>query len=186
DVARGAEPLGDVERLGLLQVEREASLALVVLVEVAAPVRVHLEVGERGEHARHADAGGGLDADHLGAQVRELQRAVRASPHPGEVGDANAGEGRAGHATPSRASASTSRPSGARTSRVCCPSIGAGMRSSHGVALMRYGAPGMVTGPASGCARVAKKPRARRWSDARRSPMVETGANGTRRACALA
>ena len=39
DVARGAQPPGHGHRLGALEIERDALLALIVLVEVAAPVR---------------------------------------------------------------------------------------------------------------------------------------------------
>src|SRR5262249_14378724 len=133
DVARGAETLRNRERLGLLHVEREALLALVVLVEVAAPVRSHLEVRERRQHARDADARRRLDAHDLGAEMRELERAVRAGPHPGEVGDADAVERSALHAVAS----ATSMPSGPRISWLCWPNVGAGRRISQGVALKR-------------------------------------------------
>src|SRR5207244_3240861 len=77
--------------LGPLQIERDALLALVVLVEVAAAVRTGLEVGERRQETRHARAGRGPDADDLGAEMRELEGAEGPGPHPGAVGDADAG-----------------------------------------------------------------------------------------------
>src|SRR5207253_1194993 len=70
DVARRAQTLGGLDRLGPLQIERDALLPLVVLVVVAAAVRAGLELGERRQEARHARAGRGLDADDLGAEVR--------------------------------------------------------------------------------------------------------------------
>src|SRR5262249_22695978 len=153
DVARGAEAARDLDGLGLLEVERDAALPLVVLVEVAALVRAHLELGERRQHARDADAGRRLDADHLGAEVRQLERAERAGPHPGEVGDADAFERTPRHQTiPAAASACASTPISASTSAVCWPRHGAGRRISHGVAEKWYGAPGIVTSPATGCA----------------------------------
>ena len=170
-----------LDGLGALQVERDALLPLVVLVEVAAAVRPRLELGERGQQARDAEAGRALDADHLGAQVRELERAERAGPHPGEVGDAEARERRAAcHLRDPLADQRRGVEAHlGRAPRPCAArGTGPGVRSCHGVALNRYGAPGMVTGPATGWSRVTKKPRALRCGEARRSPMVETGANG--------
>src|SRR5438093_737274 len=48
-VARRAEPARHLDRLGPLQIERDALLALVVLVEVAATVGARLHVGVRGK-----------------------------------------------------------------------------------------------------------------------------------------
>src|SRR5262249_37514081 len=136
------------------------------------------------QKARHAETARRLDPDHVGAQVCQLERTVRTGPHPGEVGDANARERRAtrgAHEVPPIRDAAASTPTSASTSAVCCPSVGAGRRSAHGVAEKRYGAPGMVTRPATGWSMVAKKPRAFKCGEASRSPMVDTGANGTRR-----
>src|SRR5262249_22003407 len=137
DVAARTQVFGYRDALGALQVERDAAFPLVVLVEVAARVGGRLLVaGVRGEQPRHAEARRGLDTDHLGPEVRELQGAERTRPHPGEVGDADSLQRRAaGHwQIPSATSASTSTSTSASTSRVCWPRVGAGERSIHGVA----------------------------------------------------
>ena len=127
DVARAQQPRATASASRMLQVERRGSLSLVVLVEVAAAVRTRLEVGERRQQARDAGASR-LDADHLGAEMRELQRAERARPHPGEVGDPDAGE-RSTH-RPLRVRSTPSHLAGPR--RCAAPSSGAGRAERPG------------------------------------------------------
>ena len=56
DVAHGDDLLRDLGAFGLRDVEEDAALALVVLVEVAGAVGAGLAVGPRRQHAQRADA----------------------------------------------------------------------------------------------------------------------------------
>src|SRR5258708_29362655 len=97
-------------------------------------------VGPRRDYTRDTRTRAGLDTNYFGAEMGELQRAVRSRPYPGEVGDADALERKfyRHQMTPSRwnsPSRAALRPSRApKISPLCCPSAGAGIRISHGVA----------------------------------------------------
>ena len=80
------EAMHQGDRLGMLQVEREAALAGVELAEIGA-----LAVAQRRAQA-HVVALGRFDLQHVGAHVGEQARAVRAGQHDREVEDAEAGE----------------------------------------------------------------------------------------------
>src|SRR5262249_40174520 len=90
DVARADQVASDLDRAMVFQVERQALLSLIVLVEVAGAIDAGLTIRPRWKEPRDADPAQRLDADHLGPEVCELQGTERARPHPGEVGDAYA------------------------------------------------------------------------------------------------
>jgi hypothetical protein len=95
DVGPGGEALGHVEVRGLLQVQRDRPL-----VPVDAQV-VRRDVVAHGRHPRAGVvAGRALDLDHLGAEVGEQHRRVRARQDPGEVRDEQSAEG--SHVPPSQ------------------------------------------------------------------------------------
>jgi len=78
---------------GILQIQRCASLALAVLVDVSGPVRARLTAPERrraGAERVHTQRR--LDADDVGAQVCELQAAHGPCPDPREGDDPHAVE----------------------------------------------------------------------------------------------
>ena len=92
DVRARDEAAREIDSLGCLQIEDDAALPLVELIEIAAAVRSRDAVWPRRQEPRHAWSLQRLDADHFGAEMGELQRRVRSGPDPGEIGDANAGE----------------------------------------------------------------------------------------------
>ena len=77
----------------MLEIQRERFLALIVLIEIAGAIQPQeFAVGPWRKLARDARAGFGLDANHVGAQMRELQRAIRARPHPREIANSDSGK----------------------------------------------------------------------------------------------
>src|SRR5215831_17276485 len=88
DIALRHQLFGDGHSLWLLEVECQAELALIVLVEIAAAIDPCLALGPRRQHARDTGPTRRFDADHLSAEMRELQSAERPGPHPSEVGNA--------------------------------------------------------------------------------------------------
>ena len=86
DVGTVGEPLEEVDRGRVLEVERDVALADVLLGEVGGD---RVPPGER--EAGHV-AFGRLDLDHVGTQVREHAPAVRPGQHPREVEDGDAVE----------------------------------------------------------------------------------------------
>ncbi|MCQ0005677.1 hypothetical protein LUX73_14080 [Actinomadura madurae] len=86
DVAPGREPAHDRLPLGTLDVDGQAALAPVDEVERdrSAP--------RADDAAAHAVPRDRLDLDHLGAEVGEDRRAVRAGERAGDLQDADAGE----------------------------------------------------------------------------------------------
>src|SRR5439155_1631025 len=93
DVAHRDDLLRDLDAVRLRDIELDAPLALVVLVEVPRSVDSRLSVRPRGQHAQRAHPAHRLHANDLGAHVRELHGASWARPDPGEIGDADAFEG---------------------------------------------------------------------------------------------
>src|SRR5258706_11330405 len=79
----------------MLQIEADAPLLLIVLVEVAGAVRTDDVVRERRDRAGDVGTPRALDADDVRTEQRELERRGRSRPHPAEVGDAYALEWRA-------------------------------------------------------------------------------------------
>lgn len=86
DVAVLDHVVGQVDRFALAEVEEDAALALVVLVEVAGATGVGFVVGEgRDQPSDARRTCHRLDADHLGAEVGQILRTERARPHLCEV-----------------------------------------------------------------------------------------------------
>jgi len=69
DVGLRDEPMDDLSRLGLLQVERDRELVAVVALEVGVRNRRHVEPGHRQHAAPRVAADALLDLDHLGAEI---------------------------------------------------------------------------------------------------------------------
>ena len=85
----------DLLGLGMFEIQRQRFFALVVLIEISRAIEPHeFAVGPRRKLAGHARTRFGLDANDLGAEMRELQRAIRAGPYPGEIAYADSGERR--------------------------------------------------------------------------------------------
>ena len=72
NIAFGDELFGQLYPLGLLQIERQGTLALIVLVEIAAAVDARLVVGPGGNHPRRTQPGLTLDPNDFGAQMGQL------------------------------------------------------------------------------------------------------------------
>src|SRR6185312_13920684 len=138
----------DLMRRRMLEVKRQRSLALVVLVEIAGAVEpAGLALRPRRQQAGNARAGAGFNSDDVRPEMRQLEGAIRTRPNPGEIGDSNALQRSRGHQTiPLRfnsASRAALKPRRLpKISSLCCPSVGAGIRSSQGVAAYFSGAPG--------------------------------------------
>jgi hypothetical protein len=120
-VADRRQPAQERAPLGVAEVERAGALARVRVLEVAARLRVRVRVAgqdaveRRAVGARHVHPAGGLDLDHVGAEVGQQPRAERSGDDPGEVEQADARERRPHrYTTPSarsRSSAAASSPS---------------------------------------------------------------------------
>src|SRR5881628_3331185 len=78
-----------ISALRLRDVELNAALPLVVLVEVTRAVHSRLAVRPRRQHTKCADPAHRLHSNDLGPHVGELHRASRSGPDPGEVRDAD-------------------------------------------------------------------------------------------------
>ena len=76
-VARGGELVQHVEAVGLAEVEAEALLATVRVLEESVHVGGHRRHAGRGEPAHRVAAADVLDLDHLGAEVGERRRCGR-------------------------------------------------------------------------------------------------------------
>ena len=90
DVALGDDPLGQLNALWVLHVERAAEFRGVEVGVVAAVVEAGLVVDEGRGAAQRLGAHAALDPDHFRAVVREVLGDERSDPDPGEVGDADA------------------------------------------------------------------------------------------------
>ena len=104
DVGALDQAVGDLLAALAVEVEQEAELARVEVVEVAggvvgvAHLRAVLVEGDGLDDAERVDAGLGLDAHDLGAEGGERLAGDGAGAEPGEVGDAHALEGEGGAA----------------------------------------------------------------------------------------
>ena len=73
-VARGGELVEHLEPVGLAEIEAEALLAPVRVLEEAVDVGGHRGHARRGQPAHRVAAADVLDLDHLGAEVGERRR----------------------------------------------------------------------------------------------------------------
>jgi hypothetical protein len=97
DVARGDEALEEVHAHWMAGVEEDALLVAVEVVEESGVVERGWVADDRATEADGVDRLAMLDADDFGAEVGEDARGGRAGDDPGEVADADAGEGKRGH-----------------------------------------------------------------------------------------
>ena len=168
---------------GLLEVEREAALALVVLVEVAAAVEAGLDVGERGQQAGDAGARSRVST-RITSAPRWASCSVQNGPAHTQVKSATrmpASGARRLIARRPRRSGSRRRPRPRQDLVGVLPEPRGGTAKRPRCRREMVRRAGHRHGAASGWSHAAKKPRAFRCSGSSRSPIVDTGANGTRR-----
>ena len=92
DVAMARQFARDRGRLRLGKIELKTALGLVPLVEAAGAVDARLTLRVRRNDTVDARALAGFDANHLGAQMRQLQSTKRSRPHPAKIQDAHPAE----------------------------------------------------------------------------------------------
>ena len=89
DVAMAHQLAGDRDGFRARQVKLDAELVVIPLVERSGAIGSLDTAGERRQTARGAQPLRAFDANHLGAQVGQLQRAVWTGPYPTEVQNAH-------------------------------------------------------------------------------------------------
>src|SRR5215510_13165862 len=75
----------DLDRRGIAEVEREAALALIPLIEAAGAIDAGFALSKGWNKPIDLGLFGTFDPNHLSAQMRQLQSAKGSLPHPGKI-----------------------------------------------------------------------------------------------------
>src|SRR5579875_3980946 len=85
DIAMARQFMHQRDALRLLQIDLDAQLVVILLVETAAAVESRLAVGLRNEQAADAGMARAFDPNHFRPKAGELRGAERSRPHPAEI-----------------------------------------------------------------------------------------------------